>query len=420
MADSLDVHLGQERLGSIERRGPGRYRFQHAAHIVEAYGPGSVVLSASLPVQPEPFPPGKTKPFFEGLLPEGAVRQAIARSLRVSEDDGFKLLAELGRDCAGAVTVLRQGEIPRGPEEGAAEWLDGNALAALVADLPKRPLGVTPEADRVRLSLAGLQQKLVLVRSASGEFGLPLRGTPSTHILKPELGQFEDLAANEAFCLRVASCAGLEAARAEVVTVGETSCVSVERFDRARDESGRTVRVHQEDMCQALGVLPVVKYEDDGGPSVAQVVQLLRDLGGLRAAADINALVAAVVLNFLLGNSDAHAKNLALLYEPVAGVRLAPLYDIVSTAPYPDVETRLAMRIGGAEEPGDVTLAAWRRLADEAGLGSQLPGRVEALAERVQECVAATAQAASAEGWHRPVIDEIARTCRSRTEQLLQ
>jgi serine/threonine-protein kinase HipA len=160
----------------------------------------------------------------------------------------------------------------------------------------------------------GIQAKLILVRSPSGGYGQPLNGTPSTCLLKPEHGEYPEIVANEAFGLRLANSAGLDAARAEPLQIGGRPCLYVERFDRAIDGNGRIVRIHQKDVCQALGIVPVDKYEVSGGPSIAAIVQLLRDIGSPRAAADIIKLIEAVLLNFLLGNSDAHEKNYALLY----------------------------------------------------------------------------------------------------------
>lgn len=218
--------------------------------------------------------------------------------------------------------------------------------------------------------------------------------------------------------MRVAAAAGLDVATAEVIQVGPTPCLYVERFDRAIDDEGRVVRTHQEDMCQALGILPAAKYEENEGPSVAGIVGLLRSLASARAAADINAFVKSVLVSFLLGNSDAHGKNFALLHEAGGGTRLAPLYDIVSTAVYPELTTRMAMRIGGVDDPAEVDLAAWRRLASESGLGGQLPGLVRNWSADVLARAEEVRELAVAEGWHHPAIDRIVDLCRGRVAAL--
>jgi serine/threonine-protein kinase HipA len=416
----LAVFLGGERQGAIERRGPSRYRFEYSTQALASSRESGAILSASLSPQEKAFTPSRSAPFFEGLLPEGSVRAAIARKFGLSEEDGFGLLSALGADCAGAVVVPPEGDRPEPVAGKGIRLLGADELESLVDELPRRPLGVSAEVDGVRLSLGGVQDKLVLTRTPSGQFGQPTDGTPSTCLLKPDYGRYEDLAVNEAFCMRVASASGLATAATEIVRVGTTPCLYVERFDRVTDSDGAVVRIHQEDMCQALGILPAAKYEENGGPSVAAIVGLLRELGSSRAAVDINSFVKAVLVDFLLGNSDAHGKNFALLYDPSTGVRLAPLYDIVSTAVYPDVADRLAMRIGGAEDPAEVGLAAWERLAAECGLGSQIGRFVRQWSGEVATAAEELRDQARAEGWHRPAIDSIVDVCRERAGRLIE
>ncbi|MBM2822836.1 MAG: type toxin-antitoxin system HipA family toxin [Thermoleophilia bacterium] len=414
----LDVYLAGKRIGELERQAPTRYRLRYTDDAVARHGEGALLLSASLPVRSTPYPSGATKPFFEGLLPEGAIRSTIARTLGLSEDNGFGLLAELGADCAGAVVIVPAGAPAPTPETGSIEWLDLDALAQRIADLPRNPLGVTDAHGRVRLSLAGVQPKLVVTRSPSERIGQPTGGAPSTHLIKPAQEQYPDLVANEAFCLRVARSAGLRAAPAEVIQIGGLECLLVERWDRTLDDDGRIARLHQEDFCQALGLLPAAKYETEGGPSVAAMVGLLRGLGTPTLARDLNELVRAVSINFLLGNSDAHGKNYALLYEPLGIAQVAPLYDVVSTSVYPNLSQSLAMTIGGIDDPGEVDAGAWRRLAGDSGLGSQVPRAVQSFAGRVVENARVVRDASRAEGWHRPVLDEIVELAERRAQQL--
>jgi serine/threonine-protein kinase HipA len=413
----LDVYLTGERVGMLERRGPKRYRFRYDPDVVARYAPGAIVLSTSLPVRGEEFAPAQARPFFDGLLPEGAIRSGIANSLGVSEEDGFGLLAALGAECAGAVVVLPQGEaLVRA--ESRVEPIDERELARLIEDLPGHPLGVDAPAGGVRLSLGGVQEKLVLVRMADGRYGRPLGGAPSTCILKPEHEQYPELVPNEAFCLRLASAVGLAAARAEPLEIGGRTCLHVDRFDRVVDGDGAVARIHQEDMCQALGIDPVDKYEASGGPSIAAIVQMLRQTGSPRAAADILAVIETSLLNFLIGNSDAHGKNLALLYDPPGGVRLAPLYDLVSTQVYEGSEPALAMRIGSIADPERVDIAAWRRLGTDAGIGSQLPALVAQRSERMLDRGNELLVSAKQEGWHRPVLDRIVALMERRARQM--
>jgi serine/threonine-protein kinase HipA len=417
--EQLDVFLNSVRVGEIERRGPSRYRFTYSPALVERHESGEIVLSASLPVRAEVFSPSATAPFFEGLLPEGAIRSAIAHSFHISEEDGFGLLRALGADCAGAVAIRPKGTRPTTPEGETFRPLSAKELGQLIEDLPRNPLGVDSEDAGVRLSLGGIQHKLVLVGSPQKGFSQPLSGTPSTCLLKPEFGQYPDLVVNESFCMRIASSSGLRAAFVRIVRVGSKRCLYVARFDRAIDKTGMITRIHQEDTCQALGISPAAKYEDSGGPSAAGIVGLLRRIRGPFMARDINDFVHAVLVNFLLGNSDAHGKNFALLYEPDSGIRLAPLYDVVSTAIYPDLTSRMAMAIGGVVDPAEVDMGAWVRLAEECGLGRGIVSIVRRRTEATLRAALRWRDNAMQDRWHSEVIDEIIDVCRVRAAQLL-
>jgi serine/threonine-protein kinase HipA len=375
-------------------------------------------LSASLPLSEERFKPGESAPFFEGLLPEGAVRATIAGKLGISEANGFGMLAALGADCAGAVTILPQDQPPRSP--GAAPHpLSETELGELLRDLPRDPLGVDIDPEGVRLSLGGVQDKLILVRLPSGGFARPLGGMPSNCLLKPEHERFEGLAANEAFCMRVAAASGNEAATTGLLEFDGIRCLYSERFDRAVGADGVIGRLHQEDMCQALGLLPTQKYEAEGGPSVPSVIALLRRQPSSRIALDVNAFVRAVLTGFLLGNSDAHGKNFSLLYDPATGIRLAPLYDIVSTAVYDGLTPRLAMAIGGEDDPSQVDLLCWERLGAESGLGGALPRFVQRWSSEVLAATEACLREARQEGWSHPVLEAVADVCRERAGRLI-
>ncbi len=416
---NLSVFLRGGPVGTLERTGPSRYRFAYSREAVEGDPSDPMArLSASLPLREERFKPSESAPFFEGLLPEGAVRAAIAAKLGLSEANGFGLLEQLGADCAGAVTVLPAGQTPRSARAGPRP-LDEEQLGELLRDLPRDPLGVDADPEGVRLSLGGVQDKLILLRLPTGEFAQPLGGAPSNCLLKPEHERFEGLAANEAFCMRAAAAAGNEVAATELLEFDGIRCLYSERFDRTVAPDGTTVRLHQEDMCQALGLLPTEKYEAEGGPSVASVVALLRRQPSRRIALDVNAFLRALLTSFLLGNSDAHGKNFALLYDPASGVRLAPLYDIVSTAVYDSLTPRLAMAIGGEQDPSQVDLPAWERLGDESGLGGALPRFVQRWASEILAATEACLGDAEQEGWSHPVLEAIADVCRERARRLI-
>jgi serine/threonine-protein kinase HipA len=417
--ESLAVFLGGRPIGSLERVGPSRYRFSYSDDAIEGDRSDPMArLSASLPLREERFKPSESAPFFEGLLPEGAVRAAIAGKLGVSEANGFGMLAALGADCAGAVMVLPSDQPPSAPG-AAARPLSENQVGELLRDLPRDPLGVDVDPGGVRLSLGGVQDKLVLVRLPTGDFAQPLDGMPSNCLLKPEHERFEGLAVNEAFCMRVAAAAGNQVAATELLELDGIRCLYSRRFDRTADADGGTVRLHQEDMCQALGLLPTQKYEAEGGPSVRSVIALLRRQPSPRIALDINAFVRAVLTCFLLGNSDAHGKNFSLLYDPATGVRLAPLYDVVSTAVYDGLTPRLAMAIGGEDDPSQVDLLCWERLGVESGLGGALPRFVQLWSSEILAAMEACLRDGEQQGWSHPALEAIADVCRERARRLI-
>jgi len=316
------------------------------------------------------------------------------------------------------VVVMPEGLRPWPQSAVEATPLEEAELGAMLRDLPRDPLGIDEDPEGVRLSLGGVQHKLVLLRLPSGRFAQPLGGVPSTCLLKPEHEQYEGLAINEAFCMWVAGAVGNEVARAEVLVIDGIRCLYVERFDRVAGAGGEIERLHQEDMCQALGVLPTAKYEADGGPSAAQVVELLKRDRRPRSALDVNVFLRALVTNFVLGNSDAHGKNYALLYDPGTGMRMAPLYDLVSTAVYPDLTPRMAMAIGGEDDPSLVDIESWRRLGRESGLGGGLASFVRRWSAEVLAAAERGRLSASEQGWEHPVLDAILAVCRERAARL--
>jgi serine/threonine-protein kinase HipA len=409
MVMGLDVYLYGEKIGALQPATATDYTFEYSESIVETVASGAIVLSQSLPVKSGPFDPLATRSYFEGLLPESTRREELARELQVSVNDSYALLARIGRDCAGAVVIAPENESP-GRSGGGVEWVSAERLTELVEELPRRPLGIARAGSGLRLSLAGVQRKLALARDENGRFGEPLGDAPSTHLIKPEYGdEFPDLAVNEMFCMTVASGIGLPAAPTELITIGDHRCLVSRRFDREESE-GRSSRLHQEDLCQALGVPSNLKYEANSGPGFRHFRRLLAEIG---RGADLRTMVRAAVLNFLLGNSDAHGKNFAILFTP-AGRRLAPLYDLVSTAVY-DLDRNMAMAIGGNFDPDSVRLADWLDMSLDCDLA---PNRFFALvrgtATEVEEAIGSCKGRAEAEGWHAPVIDAIKEVVRER------
>jgi serine/threonine-protein kinase HipA len=409
---SLGVYWDAQEVGRLERVDElsREYAFR--------YTQASQAISLSLPLGQERFSPAESRPFFEALLPEGAVREQIASQLKLAASDSFSLLAELGRDCAGALQI---GDTKRMPDPPSVHWLDQRELDALVEELPQHPLGMHDQDEHLRLSLAGVQHKAVLVRDEHGRFGKPLDGMPSSHILKPELGdsEYPGLASNEYFCMRLAARCGLSTARVELMTAAGHPCLVVERFDREQLAWPHR-RVHQEDLCQALRLTPDFKYQKEGWslPSYRALADLL-DEHGPWPGLDRLAGAQAAVFHYLIGNADAHAKNISLVHTR-DGVRLSPLYDVVSTAAYPDLSPELALSIGDELNPDAVSSIHWSDLASDFSLNTRGFERVrQELLDRLVVEAPRLRDEARAKDWHHPSIDSVLRVIAARGARVL-
>ncbi len=373
---NLNVFLGGDLVGMLEQDASGTTRFQYAPAWLDK--PDAMPLSASLPLRPEPFSRNETRPFFAGVLPEEESRRLIAKAFGISDKNDFALLARIGAECAGAVSLLPPGELPVAAQPHYHE-ISEDELAERLGLLPRRPLLAGEKG--IRLSLAGAQGKLA-VKISDGRFFLPLDGSPSSHILKPQNTHFAGLVENEYFCMKLAAETGLEAAEVEIGKAGGVQFLQVKRYDRRPLPDGRLERIHQEDFCQALGVPPELKYQQEGGPSLKKCFELVRSVSTIPGP-DLLRLFDAVVFNVLIGNNDAHGKNFSLLRETSA-IRLAPLYDLVSTQAYPDLAGDMAMKLGGERDPRRLTARNWGFFFDHAGIGHAIAQRrLCATAERI-------------------------------------
>lgn len=381
-AQQLEVYLGFRHVGTLIQD-QGRLAFQYTRTWLE--DPRSHPLSLSLPLRESPFADTETRTWFGNLLPEGDFLNAVARRLGRSTGDIFGLLVDLGGECAGAVSLLPPGQSPL--EAGRYERFSEGELYALVS--ASAPPSLLAGERGVRLSLAGAQNKVPVhidetgIHKATGTLA-------TTHILKPPIRAALPLphtVENEAFCMQLADKLGLVVPKAQVRAVRDQSFYLVERFDR-RSEQGRIERLHQEDFCQALGIEANLKYEESGGPSLPTIWQLLRTHSAAPAA-DGRQLLRWVGFNFLVGNADAHGKNIALLYGEDGSVCLAPFYDLLCTAIYPGLDQRLALRLGGERRPDQLGRRHWERLAEELGIAPRAVfGELERLTRAIEKTAA--------------------------------
>lgn len=377
MSRALNLFLHNRLTGYLTQNDRGELSFQYD----EAYlSNRPLPVSISLPLQTEIFEGDIVRAFFSGLLPDDIVKHRLARFLGLSEKNPFALLEAIGGECAGALSL----QIPDEPidlgEDGDIEVLDHQKLKEILDLLKRRPL--LAGVDGLRLSLAGAQDKLA-VGLVNGKVALMKGNRPTTHILKPLIEGITDSVHNEHFCMGLAKLVGIDVPYAQIITVENTPCYLVDRYDRS-EHNGKIVRIHQEDFCQALGILPDVKYEREGGPSLSQCIDILKRYSK-QPAADILKLQDRVIFNYLIGNSDAHGKNFSLIYRG-SKPQLAPAYDVLSTAIYPDLAFKMAMKIGGQYEPEAVHLRHWQKLvADTTAAKRGLKKKLLSLSDRTLE-----------------------------------
>jgi serine/threonine-protein kinase HipA len=305
-------------------------------------------ISFNLPLQSEPYMGQAVEAFFAGLLPDDKELKTIAKGLGLSDKNTFGLLYDLGRDCAGALSLVPEDDTPLLPRE-VTDTLE------YLKKLQEYPL--LPQETGVRLSMAGAQRKLALrYEEDTQTFSL---GIPSTHIVKPSIPGFHFSVLNEYFCMQLAKQCGLKTPSTYLVSVEGEPYYVVTRYDRKWFNPQTCIRLHQEDFCQALGCLPYRKYQREGGPSLAECFNLLTQATS-NPLKDKKDFRLRVIFNYLIGNYDAHGKNFSLLYDE-RGIkrRLAPVYDVLSTAIYPQLSSKMAMKIGSKYHPQEVQWHHW-------------------------------------------------------------
>jgi serine/threonine-protein kinase HipA len=406
---NLEVWLGGRVVAdlTVNRRQVARLRYRE--DYVAEHGEGALGLSVPLPVSSRPFRGDLVDRWIESLLPEGETRTTLEQYFRVRRGDGFALIAALGRDCAGAVAILPPGE-DLVADVSVLAPLTPAEVAKAVAGLRQHPLGVDQD---VRVSLGGLQSKLLLVQVDSG-WARPVGGTPSTHILKPDPPEFPGLVASEAFAQRVAALAGLDAAEVRLEAFGGRLVLVVTRFDREL-RSGRLIRRHQEDGCQALGTNPSgpAKYQ-----AADELVSYQRLASVLAAHAkdqadQLRRLGAMVTFTVAIGNTDAHLRNHSFMHG-TGTLSLAPVYDAAPAAQFAGTRD-LALWVGGQAMLVAVTrghivreLASWGMETDEAT--AVVDSTLQHTADALSKAAAATPEVS------RSVIEG----CEAQVERLLR
>lgn len=408
-AEQLTVLLAGRAVGQLVR-GAGRkltLRYDEAwRDAADAYP-----LSLSLPLMAAEHGHRAVSAFLWGLLPESPlVLDRWARQFQVSANDPFALLSVVGEDCPGAVQFARPERVPgleaqRKPE---VAWLTRAEVAQRIQLLRTDHAAWRSPSDTGQFSLAGAQPKTALHFDGK-RFGVPAGRTPTTHILKPPLPELDGHAENEHLCLALAHALGLPTASSSVQQFAGELAIVVERYDRVRVDAG-WLRVHQEDLCQALSVLPSSKYQTEGGPSAKQVVELLRTYSS-KPQEDLRTFVDALIFNWLIAGTDAHAKNYSILIGAGGRVRLAPLYDVASAYAYRRFDPhklKLAMKIGRSYRLREIDRKAWQTFARDARVDAEaLISRARAMAEALPQQFEVLREQAAKQGLRHAAIDRL-------------
>lgn len=380
----LNVFLNNRHVGRLSRQSSGAIDF--------AYDPDwlawehAIPVSLSLPLRETRYLGDRVTAVFENLLPDSkAIRTRVAERVGAKGTDAFSLLSEIGRDCVGALQFTAVDDLP--PPTTAIEGIcvSEDEIAAIVANLARAPLGLDKGND-FRISLAGAQEKTALLRH-EGKWLKPTGTTPTTHLLKPQIGELHngiDLSnsvENEYYCLQLMKAFALSANETEIATFGATKVLVVTRFDRRRTRDGRLLRLPQEDACQALSIPPTNKYEGEGGPGITQIANLLA--GSDDPLADRLAFFKAQLLFWLIGATDGHAKNFSIFLAPGGRFRMTPFYDVLTAQPSLDAnqirrnQFKLAMALGNSRKYRifDIHGRHFVETGRAAGLSVQLIGQ---------------------------------------------
>ncbi len=377
-------------------------------------------LSLSMPLVVAEHEHARIEPWLWGLLPDNEVILARwGQRFHVSPRNAFALLSAVGEDCAGAIQLVRPDRVADVlQDEGQQiEWLTEAAIAERLRILRQDQAAWRMARDASQFSLAGAQPKTALLFDGQ-RWGVPSGPTPTTHILKPPIDGLDGHAENEHLCLALARALGLPAARSEVRRFENESAIIVERYDRTR-LPGAIRRLHQEDLCQVLGLPPTKKYQNEGGPGCAELSEAIWTHSG-EPGDDARTFARAIMLNWIIGGTDAHAKNFSMLIGPQGRGRLAPLYDVASILPY-DADLRrlkMATKIGGKYLLEEVQSRHWVKFATKVRL---LPADVidmgKAMAEMLPAVFAQTVDDARANGLDHPILQSMSDILTARSVQ---
>lgn len=428
----LSVYINGEKAGSLSFSPKGRLQLLYDPDWLESAN--SRPLSLSLPLGHHPLTGAAVEYFFDNLLPDNdAIRRRIQARFGAASDRCFDLLWHIGRDCVGAIQLLPESEESQSVIAISAEPLTDVEIAGMLRNYQTMPLGMQKDSD-FRISLAGAQEKTALLRRGD-RWCRPHGVTPTTHIFKMPIGQtsridLSDSVENEWLCHRILKEYDMPVANAEICTFEDVKTLVVERFDRRMAKDGSwIIRLPMEDLCQALGVPPVFKYEEDGGPGICGIMELL--LGSENAAVDRRLFMKTQLLFWLLGAIDGHAKNFSIFLLPGGAYRLTPLYDVMSAWPivarqelHPK-QMKMAMSVDGKNKHycwNDILTRHWANMSRKSRFSEEEIARIiHELADSMEDVISRVATSLP-DGFHATVADAVfsgMRTARGKLKQRL-
>lgn len=407
----LSVRLYGNAVGVLEQTRAGKMIFSYAEKAGQA-------ISLALPVRQKFYHNEMCEAFFGGLLPENIMaRKLIGKRYGVSYNNSFALLRAIGHDCAGAISFHAMDEpvLPQPFFPLRGKIMSDKMLYTHIQNLPKQPLFL--DVEELKLSLAGVHDKAAICL-IDNQIAIPENGCPTTHILKPQIAEFEHVVENEYFCLKVAEKVGLVVPAVEIRQVKSSTFLLVERYDR-RIQNQQVERIHQEDFCQASGIVSIKKYQREGGAGFKACFELLQNT--VTPALSRNQLMAALVFNFLIGNMDAHAKNFSLLHQSAEVIQLAPFYDIVCTRVYPELSKKMAMKIGNEYDSEKIFPRHFEQLCQEIHYAyPALKRLIQNQAEKILKAVNSEKEHLKQIQHKKPIIDKIVHCFEQRITQTLK
>jgi serine/threonine-protein kinase HipA len=350
----LRVLLNNRLVGRLQKEPSGAIYFRYDESWLSKGN--ATPVSLSLPLRDDAYKGERVAAVFENLLPDSEMlRRRVAERVGAKGIDAYSLLSQIGRDCVGALQFIPDGyDAVSDTTDITGKIISNEEIEKLLKNLVRAPLGLDLNQD-FRISVAGAQEKTALLRH-KGKWWKPHGTTPTTHILKPQIGilpngvDLSNSVENEYYCLKLMAAFGLQVNAAEMKVFGKTKTLVIERFDRQRTDKGRLLRVPQEDCCQALSCPPSRKYQNEGGPGMVDILKLLN--AGDTPAEDQKAFLKSQILFWLIGGTDGHAKNVSIFLGPGGRFHLTPFYDVLTSQPSLDArqierkQMKLAMSVG--------------------------------------------------------------------------